>query len=93
MNLSTRVKNMPESPIRKLETPARLAKSNGIKVYHLNIGQPDIKTPVQMTSWLKKADIHHLVYAESQGNRQLIKSIVKLPGIEPVLLTTHCFSP
>lgn len=36
---------MPESPIRKLVPYADAAKKNGVKVYHLNIGQPDIKTP------------------------------------------------
>ena len=36
---------MPQSPIRKLVPFAEAAKKNGIKVYHLNIGQPDIKTP------------------------------------------------
>ncbi|MBU1131565.1 pyridoxal phosphate-dependent aminotransferase [Patescibacteria group bacterium] len=77
MKLSQRIKNTPESPIRKLEPAARSAKARGIKIYHLNIGQPDIKTPNQMVSWLKKTNIHHLAYTESQGNRQLIKSIVK----------------
>lgn len=77
MKLSKRIKNTPESPIRKLESVARSAKARGVKVYHLNIGQPDIKTPPQMVNFLKKADIHHLVYTESQGNRELIKTIVK----------------
>ena len=43
--LSTRGNSMPESPIRKLAPFADLAKEKGHKVYHLNIGQPDIKSP------------------------------------------------
>ena len=45
MKVSQRAQNMPESPIRKLAKYADAAKRNGVKVYHLNIGQPDIKTP------------------------------------------------
>lgn len=75
MKLSKRVIEAPESPIRKLEAIVRQAK--GIKVLHLNIGQPDIESPRVMIDWLKKADIHHLSYAESQGSRLLIKEIVK----------------
>ena len=45
LSLSKRAELMPASPIRKLVPFAQEAKKNGIKVYHLNIGQPDIKTP------------------------------------------------
>ncbi len=45
MNYSNRVSAMQASPIRKLVPFAQAAKDKGIKVYHLNIGQPDIKTP------------------------------------------------
>jgi len=44
-NISSRGIEMPASPIRKLVPYAEAAKKRGIKVYHLNIGQPDIKTP------------------------------------------------
>ena len=43
--ISNKGKNMPESPIRKLVPYAEIAKKKGNKVYHLNIGQPDVKTP------------------------------------------------
>ncbi len=43
--ISIRGRRMPESPIRKLAPYAEMAKKNGLKVYHLNIGQPDIKSP------------------------------------------------
>ena len=45
MDISQRAHNMPSSPIRKLAPYADAAKRNGVHVYHLNIGQPDIKTP------------------------------------------------
>ena len=45
MKYSKRISSMQYSPIRKLVPIANKAKANGIKVYHLNIGQPDIKTP------------------------------------------------
>ena len=44
MNISLRAQNMPESPISKLAKYADAARRNGVHVYHLNIGQPDIKT-------------------------------------------------
>lgn len=77
MKLSERINNTNESPIRKLEGLARLTQKQGVKIYHLNIGQPDIQSPKVMTSWLKKANFHHLAYQESQGNRLLLQSLVK----------------
>ena len=50
--LSERGKNAPASPIRKLEPLARRASERGIKIYHLNIGQPDIATP---TAFVERA--------------------------------------
>ncbi len=58
---------MPSSPIRKLAPYAEAAKRNGIKVYHLNIGQPDIKTPQCGLDALKKIDRDILEYSPSQG--------------------------
>ena len=57
---------MPESPIRKLVPYAEKAKSRGIKVFHLNIGQPDIETPVNAIKAVKKSDIKVLAYSKSQ---------------------------
>ena len=48
MNLSDRAANIQASPIRKLKPYADEAKARGIRVYHLNIGQPDIETPQEM---------------------------------------------
>ncbi len=58
---------MPSSPIRKLAPLAEAAKRNGVKVYHLNIGQPDIKTPQCGLDALKNVDRDILEYSPSQG--------------------------
>lgn len=62
--------SMPASPIRKLVPYAENAKKNGIKVYHLNIGQPDIPTPDVALEAVKKADIKVLEYSRSEGSDQ-----------------------
>ena len=56
MEISQRAQNMPSSPIRKLAPYADAAKRNGVHVYHLNIGQPDIKTPQCGLDALKAVD-------------------------------------
>ena len=58
---------MPESPIRKLVPYADIAKKKGNKVYHLNIGQPDIKTPEVAMNAIKNLDIKVLEYSHSAG--------------------------
>ena len=58
---------MPESPIRKLVPHAEGAKKKGHKVYHLNIGQPDIKTPEVALDAIKNNDIKILEYSHSAG--------------------------
>ena len=59
---------MPESPIRKLVPFAEEAKKRGIKVYHLNIGQPDIKTPKVALDAVKNNNLEVLAYARSEGS-------------------------
>ncbi|PHQ55321.1 MAG: aspartate aminotransferase [Lutibacter sp.] len=66
--ISIKGKNMPESPIRKLVPYAENAKKNGIKVFHLNIGQPDIKTPDVALEAIKKNTINTLAYSRSEGS-------------------------
>jgi aspartate aminotransferase len=61
---------MPESPIRKLVPFAEDAKKRGTKVYHLNIGQPDIKTPQIALDAVKNNDIQTLAYARSEGSEE-----------------------
>ena len=58
---------MPESPIRKLVPYSEMAKKKGHKVYHLNIGQPDIKTPEVALNAVKNANIEVLEYSHSAG--------------------------
>jgi aspartate aminotransferase len=65
--ISLKGQKMPESPIRKLVPYAEIAKKKGHKVYHLNIGQPDIKTPEVALSAVKNADIKVLEYSHSAG--------------------------
>jgi len=55
--ISSRGKNIPASPIRKLVPFAEAAKRRGVKVYHLNIGQPDIPTPEIALDALRKIDL------------------------------------
>ncbi len=65
--VSVKGQQMPESPIRKLVPYAEIAKKKGHKVYHLNIGQPDIKTPEVALQAVKNADICVLEYSHSAG--------------------------
>ncbi|MFD2907982.1 pyridoxal phosphate-dependent aminotransferase [Flavobacterium ardleyense] len=65
--VSLKGQQMPESPIRKLVPYADIARKKGNKVYHLNIGQPDIKTPEVALQAVKNADISVLEYSHSAG--------------------------
>ena len=65
--VSVKGQQMPESPIRKLVPYAEIAKKKGNKVYHLNIGQPDIKTPESALQAVKNTDIKVLEYSHSAG--------------------------
>ena len=68
---------MPPSPIRKLVPFAEKAKSRGIKVHHLNIGQPDIETPIEVMNAVKNANIKVLAYSHSAGNESYRKKLVE----------------
>ena len=59
--ISTKAVDMPSSPIRKLVPFAEAAKKRGTKIYHLNIGQPDIETPEYFLNAVKTADFKVLV--------------------------------
>lgn len=65
--VSHKGQQMPESPIRKLVPYSEIAKSKGHKVYHLNIGQPDIKTPEVALNAIKNNNIEILEYSHSAG--------------------------
>lgn len=68
---SQRGQAMPESPIRKLVPLADKAKARGIKVYHLNIGQPDLKTPQVALDAIRSIDRTILEYSPSDGIKSL----------------------
>ena len=68
---------MPASPIRKLVPYAEAAKKRGVKVYHLNIGQPDIETPAAILDAVRHCNIKVLEYSHSAGNESYRKKLVQ----------------
>lgn len=76
MEISTRAVNMPQSPIRKLAKYSDAAKRNGVHVYHLNIGQPDIKTPQCAMDAVHNMSREILDYSPSQGTQSLRTKMV-----------------
>jgi len=86
---------MPASPIRKLVPFAETAKRKGTKVYHLNIGQPDIETPPAIMDAVRKTNMKVLEYTHSAGNETYRRKLVqyyKKVGIdityEQIMITT-----
>lgn len=67
----------PESPIRKLVPYAEKAEKNGVKIFHLNIGQPDIKTPQVALDAVKNNDIEILSYSTSNGSETYRKKLAR----------------
>ena len=95
LTISSRGLQMPASPIRKLVPYAEAAKKKGTKVYHLNIGQPDIETPKQCLDAVRQADFKVLEYSHSAGNESYRKKLVqyyKRVGVditpEQIIVTT-----
>lgn len=93
--ISTKGQQMPESPIRKLVPYAEGAKKKGHKVYHLNIGQPDIKTPEVALNAIKNNAIEILEYSHSAGfesYRTKLSNYYKNHGLpintEDIIITT-----
>lgn len=76
LSVSNRGKKMPASPIRKLVPFAEKARKKGIKIYHLNIGQPDIETPPEILDAVRKSDFKVLEYSHSAGNESYRKKLV-----------------
>lgn len=75
-HISIRGTEMPESPIRKLAPLAEAAKRKGIKVYHLNIGQPDLPTPRAALDAIRNIKRTVLEYSPSQGYRSYREKLV-----------------
>ncbi|MDR0747979.1 MAG: pyridoxal phosphate-dependent aminotransferase [Tannerellaceae bacterium] len=94
-NISQRGVNMPASPIRKLVPLANKAKAKGIKVYHLNIGQPDLPTPQVAMESLKHVNRKVLEYSPSEGILSFRKKLVQYyakfnihVNVEDIIITT-----
>lgn len=95
LQISNRGQQMPASPIRKLVPFAEAAKKNGTKVYHLNIGQPDIETPKLVLDAVRNSDFKVLEYSHSAGNESYRRKLVnyyKSVGIDvnhnQIIITT-----
>ena len=87
-SISNKGNLMPESPIRKLVPYAEKAKKKGIKVFHLNIGQPDIETPKSALKAVKNADIKVLAYSKSEGDLNLREKISDYYGRNDVEISS-----
>ena len=77
MKISNRIQALTASPIRKLSPYADAAKAAGKKVYHLNIGQPDIATPAQFMDSIREYKAPVIAYSNSKGEMFLLKAIQK----------------
>jgi aspartate aminotransferase len=95
LTISQRGQQMPASPIRKLVPYAEAAKKKGVKVYHLNIGQPDIETPKMALDAVRNFDFKVLEYSHSAGNesyRRKLSTYYRNLGIDvdyqQVIVTT-----
>ena len=94
-NISQRGVDMPASPIRKLVPLANKAKAKGTKVYHLNIGQPDLPTPEVAMEAMRRIDRKVLEYSPSEGIRSFREKLVKYYAkfnihvdVEDIIITT-----
>lgn len=76
LSISHRGEQMPASPIRKLVPFAEAAKKKGVRVFHLNIGQPDIETPPALWNAVRNSALKVLEYSHSAGNESYRKKLV-----------------
>lgn len=77
LKISNRLTIVPASPMRRLIPFEKLAVKKGVKIYHLNIGDPDIKTPAVMIDVLKNWKTNPIAYSPSQGLPEFIESLKK----------------
>lgn len=77
VSISNKSQKMPASAIRKLSPFADAAKAKGIKVYHLNVGAPDIKSPECSMNAVKENNLDHVSYSNSAGLAELRKAMVE----------------
>ncbi|MCH7535672.1 MAG: pyridoxal phosphate-dependent aminotransferase, partial [Bacteroidetes bacterium] len=76
-DISKRGSTISASPIRKLVPYANQAKKEGKKIYHLNIGQPDIFSPKEVSECIKEIDLDYLAYSPSQGIEEYREGLAK----------------
>ncbi len=88
-NISVKGKAMPESPIRKLVPFSEAAIHRGIKIYHLNIGQPDIPTPKVALEAVKNNHIDILSYSHSAGFESYRKKLAGYYGTKGIKLNSE----
>ena len=86
-SISQRGNAMPASPIRKLVPYAEAAKQKGIRVYHLNIGQPDIATPALFMDAIRNVQFPVLEYSHSAGNESYRKKLTEYYSRHGIHLT------
>ena len=86
---SKRTANTPSSPIRKLVPFAEAAKKKGTKVYHLNIGQPDIITPLSGVKALQEAELGVIAYSHSAGILSYREKLVEFYARYEIALSTE----
>ncbi|MDR0789962.1 MAG: pyridoxal phosphate-dependent aminotransferase [Bacteroidales bacterium] len=87
--LSKKAETLPASAIRKLVPYADAAKLKGIKIYHLNIGQPDIETPVEAVDVLRHADMKIVEYTNSAGNLSYRKKLCEYYAKHNINITSE----
>ena len=75
--ISIKGKELPDSPIRKLMPYADFALKKWLKILHLNIGQPDIHSPIESTEVIKNSNLNNLQYGSSEGSISFRKSLCK----------------
>jgi aspartate aminotransferase len=86
-SISSKAVAMPASPIRKLVPFAEAAKKQGRKVYHLNIGQPDIETPEVVRTKMKELDLKVVEYSNSDGIAAYRQGLTKYYATKSIELT------
>lgn len=89
ISISQRAQNTPASAIRKLTPYADAAKKRGIKIYHLNIGQPDLATPPSISNYIKNSRREILEYAPSSGMRETVLAWKKFYHDKDIDLNTE----
>ncbi len=87
--ISIRGKKMPLSPIRKLAPFSDIANRKGLKVYHLNIGQPDIKSPAKAIEAIKNINLDVIEYGPSDGNKSYRKKLAQFYKKQKVNVDTR----